>query len=127
MKNLVLMFAASLLIAANCGGSNNPDAGDASRGVSQACYTASMFRCDEEPNATTAQQMNAPVVCSSASGVWTTPAACPTAGFMGKCTLPPASTMMDGVQIQRFYQGADVAYAADYCVNTSHGTWSTTF
>ena len=81
----------------------------------------------QEPAATAAQQMNAPVVCSSASGVWHSPAACPSAGYQGKCTLPPASTGMDGVQIQRFYTGADVTYAADYCTNTAHGTWSTAF
>ncbi len=125
-KQLALIALATFTIGGNCGGNAGGD-GDAAQAVSLSCYVADMWRCDEEPLATAAQRMNAPVSCSSLSGVFHSPAACPTADFQGRCTLPPASTGMDGMQIQRFYTGADVTYASDYCVNTAHGTWSTTF
>ena len=88
------------------------------------CYVAPQFICDDYPNPTAAQTMDVPVACSSASGDFG--AACPTAAFKGKCTRPEGPTT-PGPYVERFYEGADVAYAQDFCVNTASGVWSTTF
>jgi hypothetical protein len=93
---------------------------------SLSCYVASQFTCDEYPHPTPGQTTDVPVACSSASGVLEQPAACPMAGFKGKCTRPEGPTI-PGPYVERFYAGADVAYAQDFCVNTASGVWSTTF
>lgn len=98
-----------------------PDAGMSVGSV--ACYMADMFKCDEYPNATQTQHENSAVACSSTSGALTEPAACPTANFVGKCTTGTGVS----ARVERFYTGADAAYAQDFCVNTALGTWSTTF
>jgi len=95
-------------------------------GASLSCYLATQFTCDEYPNPTPAQVMDVPTACSSGSGELHQPAACPTAGFSGKCTRPEGPTI-PGPYVERFYTGADVAYAQDFCVNTASGVWSTTF
>jgi hypothetical protein len=86
-----------------------------------ACYSAVQFNCEENPTPTAESVANLSVKCSSVSGVLSRPAACPQAGFQGKC-----STTSD-VPVRRWYTGADVAYSKDFCINTAHGTWSTTF
>ena len=96
---------------------------DATASGPLACYVADQFLCDEYPDPTPAQESDVPVACSSRSGVLTRPPACPTAGFVGKCTIGSGR----GAYVQRFYTGADAAYAQDFCVNTAHGVWSTTF
>ena len=93
-------------------------------GKPTACYVADQFLCDEYPNPTDEQVADVPVACSSRSGVPSTPPACPTAGFGGKCTTGGSAP---GAHVQRFYTGADLPYAQDFCVNTAHGVWSTTF
>jgi hypothetical protein len=90
------------------------------------CYIASQFICDDYPSATATQLTDVPVACSSASGELKTPSACPQADFKGKCTRPEGPTVA-GPYVERFYTGADVAYAQDFCVNTANGVWSTTF
>ena len=70
--------------------------------------------------------MEAMVACSSGSGVPSQPAACPSTDFKGKCTRPNGPTV-PGPYVERFYQGADIVYAQDFCVNTALGMWSTTF
>jgi hypothetical protein len=97
--------------------------GDAALGGALACYVADQFICDEYPDPTPAQISDVPVACSSRSGVLSSPPACPSAGFVGKCTIGAGQ----GIYVQRFYTGADAAYAQDFCVNTAMGTWSTTF
>lgn len=102
--------------------SSTVDAG----GNSLSCYIAPQFTCDEYPNPTAAQMTDVPAACSSASGDLKQPAMCPMTGFKGKCTRTDGPTI-PGPYVERFYQGADVAYAQDFCVNTAHGVWSTTF
>jgi hypothetical protein len=110
---LVLMFAA--------GCPKKPAAEGAGSGAS--CYSAVQFFCEELP-APNAEQENAlAVMCSSGSGAFKKPAACPPAGFLGKCTM----TTGKDVKIRRFYPGAEAAYQQDFCVNTARGVWSTTF
>jgi hypothetical protein len=101
----------------------NADAGATS---SISCYIASQFICDDYPSPTAAQLADVPVACSSASGDLETPSKCPQTDFKGKCTRPEGPTV-PGPYVERFYTGADVAYAQDFCVNTANGVWSTTF
>jgi hypothetical protein len=88
-----------------------------------ACYIADQFRCKEFAEATDDQRANLPVECSSTSGVLSSPANCPKEQYAGKCTLGTGK----GQEIRRVYTGADVAYEADFCVNTALGVWSTAF
>jgi hypothetical protein len=110
------------------GGSTNDAAVEASADAgatnSITCYIAPQFICDDYPNPTPSQVMEVPVACSSASG--DLQAKCPEAGFKGKCTRVDGPTIA-GPYVERFYTGADLAYAQDFCVNTAHGFWSTTF
>ncbi len=99
------------------------DAGGDAGADSIACYVASQFLCHEYPQATADQKTNLPVECSSDSGDLTTPAACPTANFGGKCTVGTG----EGRDVKRFYTGSDLAYDQDFCVNTAMGVWSTQF
>jgi hypothetical protein len=95
----------------------------ASKTQSVACYLDTQFLCREYPTADDQKVSDASVACSSGSGVFTQPAACPNANFQGKCT----STENGYTKIEFFYTGADVAYAQDFCVNTAKGIWATTF
>ena len=94
--------------------------------ASLSCYLAAQFTCNEYPSPTPAQVTDVPTACSSGSGELLQPAACPMAGFKGKCTRPDGPTV-PGPYVERFYVGADLAYAQDFCVNTASGVWSTTF
>jgi hypothetical protein len=95
-------------------------------GASISCYLATQFTCNEYPSPTADQVTAVPTACSSGSGDFEQPAACPMTGFKGKCTRPDGPNV-PGPYVERFYDGADVAYAQDFCVNTASGVWSTTF
>lgn len=101
-----------------------PDAG-ASTSASIACYTAEQDRCKELSAPSEAQRAALKVECSSGSGALTSPARCPSAKFVGKCTL--AGTGTDGQEIRRWYRAEDAAYQQDFCVNSARGAWSATF
>lgn len=111
----------------NAEGGAKTDGGDASvdAGLTIACYVGNQFRCKEIPSPSEAQQTNLPIECSSVSGDYGT--SCPTANFGGKCTVPADPGSKDGPEVRRFYTGRDLAYEQDFCVNTAHGVWSTTF
>ena len=102
------------------------EAGAEAGASSLSCYLATQFTCDEYPNPTPAQVTDVPTACSSGSGDFEQPAKCPMTGFKGKCTRPEGPTI-PGPYVERFYVGADLAYAQDFCVNTASGVWSTTF
>ena len=112
------------------GGAASPDASteaSAEAGASSlSCYLATQFTCNEYPNPTPAQVADVPTACSSGSGDFKQPKDCPMAGFKGKCTRPDGPTV-PGPYVERFYDGADLVYAQDFCVNTASGVWSTTF
>jgi hypothetical protein len=119
-KTLGLLLVLAALTA--CSGKDEPAKTSSS---SIACYIDVQFRCKEFPEATSDQLANLPVECSSASGALTKdPAACPKAGFLGKCTV---GTSGKDKEVRRFYTGADAAYEQDFCVNTAKGVWATTF
>jgi hypothetical protein len=144
MPNRALWLSASLLVSlvvvtgcdpidpnkdkSDGGASDAAAEASADGGVTSSisCYIAAQFICDDYPSATAAQLTDVPVACSSASGELKTPAACPQTDFKGKCTRPEGPTVA-GPYVERFYAGADVAYAQDFCVNTANGVWSTTF
>jgi hypothetical protein len=124
MRSLIACVVLGSLMSCSSGSKPGGDGGtDAAAIAPLSCYTADMFICDEYPNPTAQQDSDVPVRCSSISGVLSRPPACPTAGFLGKCTLGSGK----GVYVQRFYTGADAAYSQDFCTNTSMGSWSTTF
>ena len=93
------------------------------KGASVSCYVADQLRCEEAPAPTKAQDEARAVECSSVSGALKHPAACPTAGFEGKCTI----TENGATTIRRTYKGADTAYQKSFCIDTAKGAWSTTF
>ena len=108
--------------AATTGDAAKTDAGGGDDGgAGTACYIAPQFRCHEYPQPTGDQVQNLAVECSSDSG--DLGPSCPTAGFVGSCTLGTGA----GREVTRWYTGADAAYEQDFCVNTAHGVWSTTF
>lgn len=91
--------------------------------ASISCYSDVQFYCEEIVAPTMEQEDGLKVVCSSGSAVFSKPAACPPAAFVGKCTFTA-----DGVtKTRRYYTGVDAAYNQDFCVNTAKGTWSTVF
>ena len=92
-------------------------------GDSISCYVASQFICYEDATPTSQQLSNLPVKCSSDSGDYEQPAACPQAGYLGKCTFAAP----DGTETDRFYTGADATYQQSFCETVSLGTWSTAF
>jgi hypothetical protein len=92
-------------------------------GGSVSCYSAEQMRCEEAPLPSDEQRQDIPIMCSSVSGVFTSPAACPSAGFIGKCVVGTGR----GQEVRRRYTGNDATYEADFCTNTAHGTWSTVF
>lgn len=103
---------------------NAADAG-AGPGASVACYAAEQFRCKELPAPNAAQRDALAVECSSGSGALTSPASCPAAKFVGKCTVPPQGVAAQ--EVRRFYAADDAAYQQDFCINTAKGIWSATF
>ncbi|MDB4937007.1 MAG: hypothetical protein JWP87_3979 [Labilithrix sp.] len=94
-------------------------------GGSIACSVPQQDRCHEYPAPSDDQRAAVTVECSSVSGAISTPATCPTAGFIGKCTI--AATGKDGPEVRRWYKADDAAYQQDFCVNTAKGVWSTVF
>jgi hypothetical protein len=93
--------------------------------VSIACSAPDQDRCREVAQPTPEQRAAITVECGSGSGKLSSPASCPTAGFIGKCTVP--ATAKDGPEIRRWYKADDAAYQKDFCVSTAKGVWSTTF
>ena len=112
MKRVVFLAAAAAL---GCSSSKS--------GNSISCYVASQSICYEDEAPSADQTSNLQVKCSSVSGAYVTPAACPAAGFVGKCTFAAP----DGTETDRFYTGTDVTYQADFCQTVDNGVWSTTF
>ena len=94
-------------------------------GVSIACWVPAQDRCREVPQATAEQRTAVTIECGSVSGKLSSPASCPTAGFIGKCTIPAAGT--DGPEVKRWYKADDAAYQKSFCVDTVKGVWSTAF
>lgn len=93
--------------------------------VSIACSSPEQMRCTELPQPSAEQRTNLTVECGSVSGHVSSPAGCPTTGFVGKCTVPAATG--GGPEIRRWYKAEDAAYQKDFCVSTAKGAWSTTF
>lgn len=93
--------------------------------ASVACSIPTQDRCREIPQPTEEQRTSVATECSSASGKLSSPASCPSAGFVGKCTVPGAGK--DGAEVRRFYKADDAAYQKSFCVDTVKGAWSTTF
>ena len=116
MRKLACCLGLVATAAAGCGSSGSSD-------KSISCYVAPQFICYEDANPTSAQQQNLPVKCSSDSGAFHAPAACPQNGYLGKCTF----NAPDGVEVDRFYTGADPAYQQSFCETVDLGTWSTAF
>jgi hypothetical protein len=116
MRKLVPLFLASAAGVVACGSSTKS-------GDSISCNVAVQFICYDIANPTSAQLSNLPVKCSSDSGDYKTPAACPQTGYLGKCTFAAP----DGTETDRFYTGADAAYQQSFCETVSLGTWSTAF
>ena len=94
-------------------------------GASIACSIPSQDRCREVPQPTAEQRAAVSVECESVSGKVSSPASCPTAGFVGKCTVPAVGK--DGPEVKRWYKADDAAYQKSFCVDTVKGVWSTTF
>lgn len=90
---------------------------------SVSCYIADQHRCEEAPAPDKTQAEAREIECSSTSGKLSKPAACPTAGFVGKCT----TTSNGIVAIHRWYTGADAAYQKASCAEPQQGVWTTTF
>ncbi len=103
------------LLAAACSSSKSDG--------SISCYVDVQLICYEDANPTAAQLQNLPVKCSSDSGQYATPAACPHAGYLGKCTF----SAPDGTETDRFYTGVDATYQQSFCETVALGTWSTAF
>ena len=120
-----------LLLVTACGGSDgktrttdgSPAAVDQSASCgSMSCYVAAENTCDDYPAPTAAQCADGPAACANRSGVFAKPAACPTAGFKAKCTMPGP-----GSYVLRFYGARGDAADQSFCQTTAQGTWSTTF
>ena len=112
------ILAAGLVVLVAC--SKKPSEGAAS---SLSCYIADQHRCQEAPAPDKAQSEAREIEFSSTSGKLSKPAACPTAGFVGKCT----TTANGQVSIHRWYTGADADYQKASCADPYRGVWSTTF
>ncbi len=94
-------------------------------GVSIACSAPNQDRCREVQLPTAEQRAAVSVECESGSGKFSSPANCPTAGFIGKCNVPAIGK--DGAEIRRWYRAEDAAYQKSFCVDSAKGVWSTTF
>lgn len=102
------------------GGSGGGSGGAA---ASASCHVAADHLCDEWTGATEAYVAETAGSCASRGGVHASPAACPTDGFVGKCTLPPVSGGV--VLTTRHYTGADLSAQESFCNGIAAGTWST--
>ena len=120
MRSTPISIAGLVVLLAASACSKKPEAGAAS---SVSCYIADQHRCEEAPTPDKAQTEAREIECSSVSGKLAKPAACPTAGFVGKCT----TTANGQVSIHRWYTGADAAYQKASCAEPQQGVWSTTF
>lgn len=94
-------------------------------GISIACSVPDQDRCREIPQPTEEQRAAVTIECGSVSGKLSSPASCPTAGFLGKCTIP--ATGKEGPEVKRWYKAADGAYQKSFCVDSVKGVWSTAF
>ena len=108
------------------GAGGDPDAsGDAGGRTSASCYISGQRACDDWSNGTPGYIAETEVSCGNRGGVWDSPAACPTADFVGKCVVPASP---DGSQLaMRYYAGTDLTAIQDFCANIAAGAWSTTF
>lgn len=120
MRSTPISIAGLVVLLAASACSKKPEAGAAS---SVSCYIADQHRCEEAPTPDKAQTEAREIECSSTSGKLSKPAACPTAGFVGKCT----TTANGIVAIHRWYTGADAAYQKASCAEPQQGVWTTTF
>ena len=120
-----LLAVAVLLLTAGCPKTSKDEGPRADGGAVTISCATDRLNCEEHPSPTAEQEQALRVVCSSGSGAFAKPAACPKAHFHGKCTF----TADNVLRIRRYYDGpgVDIAYQQDFCVNTAHGTWSTTF
>jgi len=112
------MVSAVALLGTGC--SKKPEAGAAQ---SVSCYIADQHRCEEAPAPDKTQSEAREIECSSTSGKLSKPAACPTAGFVGKCT----TTANGIVTVHRWYTGADASYQKASCAEPQQGVWTTAF
>lgn len=96
------------------------DAGPACASIS--CYVASENLCDDYTQATTTQCADVPTACATRGGVAAGPAACPTADFQAKCSMPGP-----GAYVLRFYGTRGDANDQSFCTGAGGGSWSTTF
>lgn len=87
------------------------------------CYVGAQSICYEIAAPNAQQLQNLPVKCSSDSGDYETPSACPATGFIGKCTFAAP----DGMETDRYYTGVDAAYQQSFCETVALGTWSAAF
>ena len=62
------------------------DSGSDFEAGSTSCYVDVQFICDELPDGSSEAAENLAISCSSRSGVYAQPAACPAADYQGKCT-----------------------------------------
>ena len=113
MKSLVSVVAVIAVVA--CGPSKSDSISCDVVSAQNICYDIAAPTAD--------QTSNLQVKCSSVSGTYKTPGACPASGFVGKCTFAAP----DGTETDRYYTGTDVTYQQDFCVNVALGMWSTTF
>jgi hypothetical protein len=121
-STLARLAPLALLLALTACPAKKTDLASAS---SIACSIPTQDRCREVPQPSAAQRAAVTVECSSASGKLSSPASCPTAGFVGKCTVPAVGTA--AAEVKRFYKADDAAYQKSFCVDTVKGAWSTTF
>jgi hypothetical protein len=111
-----LLPLALLALLTGCPEKKAPPAAAA---ASIACSMPTQDRCRELPQATAEQRTAVTTECSSVSGKLSSPASCPTAGFVGKCTI--------GVETMRWYKADDAAYQKSFCTDSAKGVWSTAF
>jgi hypothetical protein len=104
------------------GGTDGGAGGSTSACKSMGCYVASDNLCDEYTQPTADYCTNVPGSCASRAGTLSSPAACPTANFTGKCIMPGP-----GGRILRYYGNRGDAADQSFCTDTATGTWSTTF
>ena len=120
-SGLALVLAAGALMTATLGCSKKPEPTAAKPSLS--CWIENQHRCEEAPSPDKSQEELRTVECSSVSGKLSRPAACPTAGFLGKCT-----TADQGItSVHRWYTGADAEYQKSFCADPAKGVWSTAF
>src|SRR5205085_5132734 len=117
MKKTLLILGLGVAVIACKTPAPAPSAMEA--GVSIGCNAPDQDRCWEFPQPSAEQRTNIGVACSSGSGTLSSPAKCPTAKFIGKCTIP--GTAKDGPEVRRWYKADDAAYQQDFCTNTAKG------